>query len=130
MIWRLEDCGASIRYLIYDRDKKFSHAFDSVLRSKRIRILRTPVKAPNANAFAERWIRSVREECLDHLLIWNETHLNRVLLEYVDYFNTRHPHQSLAFDAPEGLKPVVAEGVVPCRNGLGGIIHDYYREAA
>ena len=82
------------------------------------------------NAFAERWVRSVREECLDQLLIWNEQHLHRVLLEYTEYFNYRRPHQGLELDAPEGLQLVYPDGMIQCCDVLGGIIHDYHREAA
>jgi hypothetical protein len=81
-------------------------------------------------AFAERWVRSVREERLDHLLIWSETHLRRVLIDYVNYFNRRRPHQGLGQDTPEDLRFVSSEGAIHCRDVLGGIIHDYYREAA
>ena len=101
-----------------------------MFRSEKIKIIRTPYRAPNANAFAERWVRSVREDCLDHLLIWNQTHLRRVLIDYVNYFNERRPHQGLDQDSPEGLKLVSSEGAIRRRDVLGGIIHDYYREAA
>lgn len=130
MLWRLGESGTPIRYLIHDRDKKFPLAFDTVFRSQGIKIRHTPSRTPNANAFAERWVRSVREECLDHLLIWNKAHLRRVMLEYVDYYNERRPHQGLEQDTPQGLKVVSSEGSIHCRNVLGGIIHDYYREAA
>jgi putative transposase len=130
MLWRLEETGTSIRYLIHDRDKKFPQAFDTVFKSVGIKVRLTPSKTPNANAFAERWVRSVREECLDHLLIWNEAHLRRVLSDYVSYVNERRPHQGLEQDTPDGLKCVSSEGPIHCRDVLGGIIHDYYREAA
>jgi putative transposase len=126
MLWRLEEAGTSIRYLIHDRDKKFPQAFDTVFKSVGIKVRLTPKRTPNANAFAERWVRSVREECLDHLLIWNEAHLRRVLVEYVSYFNERRPHQGLEQDTPEGLNVVSSEGVIHCRDVLGGISHDYY----
>jgi putative transposase len=71
-----------------------------------------------------------REECLDHLIILNERHLRRVLNEYVAYFNERRPHQGLKQDSPLGLESVSVEGPIRCRNVLGGIIRDYYREAA
>jgi len=130
MLWRLEETGTSIRYLIHDRGKKFPKAFDTVFKSVGIKVRLTLKRTPNANAFAERWVRSVREECLDHLLIWNEAHLRRVLVEYVSYFNERRPHQGLEQDTPEGLKLVSSEGAIHHRDVLGGIIHDYYREAA
>ncbi len=69
--WKLRDGNISARFLIHDRDAKFPAAFDTVFTSQDVTIVRTPVRAPNANAFAERWIRSVREECLDKLLMWD-----------------------------------------------------------
>jgi len=84
----------------------------------------------NANAFAERWARSVREECLDKVIILNERHLRRVLHEYAAYYSTRRPHQGLEQDSPTGMPPTSQEGAVRYRNVLGGIIRDYYREAA
>jgi len=79
---------------------------------------------------AERWVRSVREECLDHLLILGERHLRRVLLEYVAFFNQRRPHQGLGQQCPVPLEPRPASGPISRREVLGGIIHDYEREAA
>jgi transposase InsO family protein len=70
-----------MRFVIHDRDAKFSPTFDAVFRSEPIDIIRTPFRAPNANAYAERWVRSVRQECLDHLFILNEAHLSRVLAD-------------------------------------------------
>jgi putative transposase len=87
-------------------------------------------RAPNANAYAERWVRSVREECLDHLLIINERHLERVLNEYSKYYNQARPHQGLRQLIPEAENPQPGQGVVQRRNVLGGFIHDYYRDAA
>lgn len=130
VIWNLEDQEADIHYLIHDRDTKFTEAFDAVFESTGIEIVRTPAQAPNANAFAERWVRSLREECLDHLLICNERHLRQVVTEYVDYFNSRRPHQSLKQNAPLGLDIASTQGHIQCCQVLGGIIRDYYREAA
>jgi hypothetical protein len=88
------------------------------------------MQPPNANAFAERWGRSVRDECLDRVIILNERHLRRVLRDYVAYYNARQPHQGLDQDSPLGLEPALTEGLIRYRNVLGGIIRDYYREAA
>jgi putative transposase len=81
------DVEGQVRFLVRDRDSKFTRAFDKVFRSEAVRVLRTPVRAPRANAYAERWIRTVRTECLDWLLILNRTHLERVLRAYVGHYN-------------------------------------------
>jgi putative transposase len=130
MTWALEDRELPMRFLIHDRDSKFPHGFDTVFRAQDIKIIRTPVRAPNANAVAERWVRSVREECLDWLLIWNEQHLRRVLLEYVQYYNQRRPHQGLRQQSPIPRQPEPLHVPIKYRNVLGGIIRDYYRDAA
>ncbi len=91
-----------IRFLIHDRDSKFTVAFDEVFRSTGIRAIRTPVRAPNANAFIERWIGTVRRECLDRLLIVNRRHLERVLPVYVEHYNAHRPHRSLRQRSPTG----------------------------
>ncbi|HEY7414409.1 MAG TPA: helix-turn-helix domain-containing protein [Ktedonobacteraceae bacterium] len=75
LVWRLQEEGRSMRFLLHDRDAKFPRAFDTVFASEGIKVILTPYRTPNANAFAERWVRSVREECLDHLLLLNERHL-------------------------------------------------------
>jgi len=93
--WTMQDEGLGGRFLIHDRDTKFPAPFDTVFIAEGITIIRTPYQAPNANAVAERWIRSVREECLDKILILNTQHLQRVLIEYVTYFNHARPHQGL-----------------------------------
>ena len=130
LTWQFENRTSPIRYLIHDNDTKFNRSFDSVFQSEGVEIIRTPFQAPNANAFAERWVRTVRTECLDQLLIWDERHLQRVLAEYLHYYNHRRPHQSLIQDTPNSLPPIPAEGRIHCRGVLGGLIHDYYRDAA
>ena len=121
-----------IRFLIRDRDSKYSGPFDEVFRSEQIRILRTPIRAPKANAVAERFVRTVRAECLDWLLILNGRHLERVLRTYTDHYNRERPHRALALRAPD---PDAASarstlGEVRCRDKLGGLLHEYYRAAA
>ncbi len=78
----------------------------------------------------QRWVRSVREECLDHVLILGEQHLGQVLKEYETYFNHARPHQGIVQQVPAGDRRGAASGPVRCRDVLGGIIHDYYRAAA
>jgi putative transposase len=130
LTWQLENRAPPIRYLIHDNDTLFNRSFDAVFQSEGVEVIPTPFQAPNANAFAERWVRTVRTECLDHLLIWDKRHLQRVLAEYLLYYNGRRPHQGLAQDTPDGLPPFMVEGRVYCRDVLGGLIHDYYRAAA
>lgn len=130
VMWALDERESAIHFLIRDNDKKFSHAFDTVFRSAGIHVIPIPHHAPNANAFAERWIRSVREECLDKVLIINETHLHRVMREYVAFFNMARPHQGIDQQIPVPPASRATSGPVRCRQVLGGIIHDYYRDAA
>lgn len=130
MVWELEDTAPKPRFLIHDRDTKFSQAFDHVFESVGVEVIRTPVCAPNANAFAERWVRTVREECLDKLIIVNQAHLHHVMLEFTDYYNTARPHQGLHQRIPRPKALLKTDGFIHRRSILGGIIHDYYREAA
>ena len=124
----LSDEGASTKFLIRDRDAKFSRSFDDVFASEGIRVICTPIRAPNANAFAERWVETVRADCLDWLLIVGPRHLDRVLRTYVEHYNRKRPHRGLQLLAPETAAPVPEVGVVPNvqrRDLLGGLIHEY-----
>ena len=107
IMWEFEDRELPIRYLIHDHDPKFTDAFDTVFEAEGVEIVDIPYCAPNANAHAERWVRTVREECLDKLIILNEHHLRRTLNEYVAHDNARRPHQSLEQDSPLSMVPVV-----------------------
>ena len=121
--------GHAPKYLIRDNDSKFGSCFARVARTSGIKLLKTPVHAPRANAICERFLRSVRQECLDHLLIFQEKQLQRVLNAYVVYFNQARPHQGIAQQIPERLRPV------PSSQGAGnevvalpvmyGLHHDY-----
>jgi hypothetical protein len=113
--------------LIRDRDSKFTDKFDTVFQSESIHVLPTPLRAPNANAYAERWVRTVREECLDHILVLNEGHLRRTLTTYIDYYETARPHQGLNQQMPVPSQQSCHFGPVHKRKVLGGIINDYYR---
>jgi putative transposase len=119
------------RFLIRDRDSKFTAAFDAVFNSADIRTIRTPVRAPRANAIAERWIGSLRRECLDHILITGPRHLSAVLQEYVEHYNTHRPHRSLEQHPPEGRTPPPSNAAVrPLRRDrLGGLLHEYLQVA-
>jgi putative transposase len=130
MAWKLHDRDRPMRYLIHDQDGKFAGLFDTVFEAEGLELVNIPFEAPNANAIAERWVRSAREECLDRVIILDECHLHRVLSEYITYYNARRPHQGLDQDSPLGLKLGTPEGPIRYRKVLGGIIRDYYREAA
>jgi putative transposase len=128
--WNLEDTNQSFRFLIRDRDKKFTAAFDTIFRSEGMKIIRTPRQAPNANSIAERYVRSVRSECLDKVIFVNQAHLRSVLTEYVAFYNRRRPHQGIGQQSPIMRLPEKREGMVQKRAVLGGIINDYYHMAA
>jgi len=124
----IEERLDNVRFLIHDRDTKFSGPFDEVLRGEGVRVIKTPVRAPRANAVAERWVRSVRNECLDHVLVFGRRHLGQILRDYLTHYNTERPHRSLALAAPAGRLQEV-RGSPPAeicrRDVLGGLIHEY-----
>jgi putative transposase len=130
LVWTMQDADASPRFLIRDRDGKFPPGFDTVLAAEGVEVVRTPYRAPTANAYAERWVRSAREECLDHLLIVNEAHLRRVLAAYVAHYNQARPHQGIGQQVPIPCEQRARQGPVRRRDVLGGLIHEYDREAA
>jgi len=126
--WTLQEQQAQFRFLIRDRDAKFTRSFDAVFTSEGIRVVKTPVRAPKANAFAERFVGTVRRECLDWLLILNRRHLEHVLRVFVDHYNTRRPHRSLELIPPEPIdrhQPASSSRDVKRRDRLGGLIHEY-----
>ncbi len=129
-----EDRSEPIRFLVYDRDKRFAATFDEVFKAEGIEIIRTPWRAPKANAYAERWIRTVRAECLDRVMVLGARHLERVLSTYVKHYNEERPHRGLGLRSPGGSSPLRVLSSEPneikCRDLLGGLIHEYYRKAA
>jgi putative transposase len=129
--WEFSDRRLPLRFLIRDNDTKFGGAFDEVFRSEGIKVIRTPVEAPKANAIAERFVGTVRRECLDWLLIANRRHLERVLRTFIDHYNGHRPHRCLGLAAPDRAtvvplpsRPTKVSGVVR-RDRLGGLIHEY-----
>src|SRR2546421_1641887 len=94
LLMELGECAARFRFLIRDRDSKFTTAFDEVLAGNGARVIKTPIRSPRANSFAERFVGTLRRECLDHLLIYGERHLWRTLTEYSRHYNAHRPHQS------------------------------------
>jgi len=130
LVWRLGDDGVRPTLLVRDRDAKFTRAFD-VFRSEGVRVVRTPFRAPRANAHAERWVGTARRECLDWLVILGRRHLEQVLREYVAHYNTARPHQALGLRAPGARGDLAAPtGEVVRRERLNGLIHEYERCAA
>ena len=135
LLMNLDDRGQRPRLLIHDRDSKFSLTFDALFRNDGIRVIRTPVRAPNANAHIERWVGSVRRECLDRILIFNRRQLEKILRVYVRHYNEQRPHRALALQAPDPptMHPTRGElitGAIRRRDLLGGLIHEYEAAAA
>jgi putative transposase len=134
LLLRLEDQGRRVRFLVRDRDTKFCRAFDDVFRSEGAHVLVTPVQAPNA--YAERWVRTIRAECLDWLLIVGRGHLEQVLRIYARHYNYNHhrPHRALELKPPNAPAAPTLVGEarrarVRRRDLLGGALHEYQRAA-
>ena len=127
----LGDRADRFRFLIRDRDSKFTTSFDAVFIGADMRIIRTPIRAPRANAIAERFIGTLRRECLDHLLITGPRHLDVVLREYVQHYDAHRPHRSLHQRPPTGATPPLSGATIrPLRRSrLGGLIHEYVQVA-
>ena len=121
-----------LKFLIRDRDAKYTGAFDAVFTAAGMRIIKTPVQAPRANAICERWIASARRECTDRILIAGRRHLHHTLSEYVDRYNTHRPHRTLSQRPPDAKIPAApaADNIrVRRRDRLGGLIHEYSQVA-
>ena len=128
LLMGLEDRVGLFRFLVHDRDTKFTAAFDAVFTAEGIRVLRTPVRAPQANAYAERWVGTVRRELLDRMMIFGRRQLVLVLAEYADHYNVHRPHRALDQAPPLGSvesAAVRSTGRVVRRDRLDGLIHEY-----
>jgi transposase InsO family protein len=130
----IEERLSGVRFPLRDRDAKFSGPFDAVLRVEGVRVIRTPIRAPRANAFAERFVRTVRRECLDHVLIYGPRHLERVLQAYVAHYVAERPHRGLSLAVAAGYgTPQQVRGTtqlpIQRKDVLGGLIHEYRRAA-
>ena len=128
--WTLQEQPGSYRFLIRDRDRKFTRDSDAVFASEGIEIIKTPVRAPTANAIAERFVRTARADCLDWLLVMNRRHPERVLRVVADHYNSHRPHRACNLKPPDPaarklrvLHPPAA--AVERRDQLGGLIHEY-----
>jgi transposase InsO family protein len=117
------------RFLVLDGDKKFTAQFQRILRDAGVELVRSAFQAPNMNAFAERWVKSVKTECLDKMILFGQGHLERALREYVAHHHNERPHQGLGNELIDGEPPNGVGGVV-VRERLGGLLNSYHRTAA
>jgi putative transposase len=131
LAWRLQDGGEKVKFLLRDRDARFSTAFDEVFRSEGVRVIRLPYRRPVSNSIAERFVGTCRREVLDHLLVFGRGHLERVLGEFIDHYHHARPHQGLGQRRPcepDNVVPLPT-GRVERRDRLGGALHEYFRAA-
>jgi putative transposase len=130
LLMDLGERASGFRFLIRDRDSKFTAAFDGVFSGNGTRVIKTPVRSPRANAIMERWIGSCRRELPGRTLIWNQRHLMMVLREYEDFCNSRRPHRALDQAAPLRSLPDGVTGLDHLRvrrhDRAGGVIHEYH----
>jgi hypothetical protein len=129
----MEGCGTlrDCRYLLHDRDTKYTISFRAIIESGRVKTLPLPARSPNLNAYAERWVRSVKEECLSKIIVFGERSLRRALSEYVAHYQAERNHQGksnvLLF---RRVTQTRHEEPVQCRERLGGLLNYYHQEAA
>jgi putative transposase len=131
LLMALDGRVGRFRFLVRDRDSTFTVAFDQVFAAAGVQVLKIPPRAPTGNAYAERWVRTVRSECLDWLLIGSARQLHRILTIYLEHYNTARPHRGLTLDVPlpATIVPLPAGGRIERVDVLGGLIHEYRRAA-
>lgn len=136
LMW-LEDQGLQATHLIHDRDTKFTATFDQLFSADEVKIVKSPIMAPNVNAFCESWITTVRRECLNHFTCFSLRHVDHIVQAFVDYYNEHRPHQGVGnrtlgqqVDSIEEVGQLEPVGRIGCRSELGGLLKHYYRQAA
>jgi putative transposase len=125
----LSDQRRRFKFLIRDRDAKFVDRFDEVFAADGVRVIKTPVRSPKANAHAQRFVGTARRECLDSTLVFGAHHLERVLVEFVDHYNRARPHRGIQLDVPIPFLPLSTTGTIERVDRLGGLLHEYRRAA-
>jgi putative transposase len=132
LLMDLGDRAARYKFVIRDRDSKYTMAFDEIFAGNGTRVIKTPVRSPRANSFAERFVGTLRRECLDHVLILGERHLRKVLAEYARHYNSHRPHQSLQQRPPRRETAHAAMDItaqIERRRLIGGLISEHRRAA-
>jgi putative transposase len=124
--------GNHARYVLRDYDTKFTRDFDEIFRAAGVQVIKVGPAAPNLNAFAERWVLSIREECLNHFVVFGEDHFRHIVSSYVHFYNTQRPHQSkdnlpLTGASPPETADGLKEADIVCDEALGGLLKSYRR---
>jgi len=133
-LW-LDEHGVKQRFILHDRDAKYTASFDAIFKAAGVKIVKTPVAAPNANAFSESWIGKFKFEALDHFVCFGLEHLDHIAQEYSRFHNELRPHQSknnepLRFENQPPPEPTPSRGTIECQRLLGGLLNHYHRKAA
>lgn len=134
LLMDLDGRAQKFRFLIRDRDAKFTSAFDAVFSAAGVETIKIPPQAPKANAYAERWVRTARAECLDRTVIWNRSHVQRILTTYLRHYNTARPHRGIGLEIPIHTGRALEACADPHArvervDVLGGLVHEYRRVA-
>jgi putative transposase len=131
LAWKFQDGARKARFLLRDRDTKFTAGFDEVFKCEGVEVIRLPFRAPRANSYSERWVGSARREVLDRVLIFGRRYLEEVLTEFIDHYNHARPHQGIGQRLPSEPAQVLplSTGRVERRDRLGGVLHEYSRAA-
>jgi len=125
----LQAWNGKARYMLHDRDKKFTGQFDGILSCQGLKSVKLPIRSPNLNAYCEAWLGSLKRECLNHFVVFGRRHLDYLIREYVAHYTYERPHQSLENRTIVPL-PTISQGEVRCKTRLTGLLRHYYRAAA